>query len=758
MSIYTSSTTRITGLSSGMDIDSLVDQLMTAESTKYNRLQQNIQTAQWQQEGYRTLMTEIQSFEDKYFGSTSSSTNLRYSKAFTNYSSSVTTKSGLTSTAVKVTSTTAEATHKLKVNSIATKSSYTSDYNSFSAKSTVTGTKTLDEIQSSAENLADGETLSFKVSYDGTAKEISISKSDISGGKAVGDVINEKLKKAFGSNNGVANVSLSSTSGSDKISLQYSGNGHTLKITSGTVKDDKVTGALSETNFDDGSLSKDVSSVSFKVKVDGKEYSIDVDLTPEENDDGSEGDNLTATNVKTRITNALKEAKLVGGDDDDETTDLSSIVSFSYSSKTGFSIKSASEESGFEITDTGNLSDIVDTSDLSNGTSFVAQSTLNDFGFNSSTSTSYINTSKETLKDLLGIEEDFTLKINDTEITIDADGTFADLMSAINDSDAGVTLSYSTLTNNFTLASTSTGAMSEIRLDDDETADFFSSLGLTTYTAGADAQVEIDGVATTRASNTISLSGVTVEISDTTDDEVTITAENDIDTTYDTIKSFVDDYNTLVTSLRSVITESRTKYDDYTYYEPLTDAQKEEMDEDDIEKWETEAKKGILNNDSYIKNLLTKMRSLLYQSVTLSDGTKMSIYQFGITTTSDTTKGGTLEIDEDKLKSALKENGDSIKEFFTKSTSGLGDQMKTLLESYVGSSGLIRKKAGMDGTVTQNENTLSKKITSLQSKLSDEKTRLTNKETYYYNMFTSMETAISNNNTQMDYITSMLSS
>ncbi len=50
-------------------------------------------------------------------------------------------------------------------------------------------------------------------------------------------------------------------------------------------------------------------------------------------------------------------------------------------------------------------------------------------------------------------------------------------------------------------------------------------------------------------------------------------------------------------------------------YAPLTDAQKEDMKEDEIKLWEEKARKGTLRNDSTLKSLLTKMRTSIYTSV-----------------------------------------------------------------------------------------------------------------------------------------------
>lgn len=76
-------TTRVTGLSSGIDVDTIVTQLTTAEKEKkLYKLQKKEQLAEWKQEDYRTITSDIQDFADKYFNVTSSS-SLLSTKNFT---------------------------------------------------------------------------------------------------------------------------------------------------------------------------------------------------------------------------------------------------------------------------------------------------------------------------------------------------------------------------------------------------------------------------------------------------------------------------------------------------------------------------------------------------------------------------------------------------------------------------------------------------------------------------------------------------
>ena len=54
---------KITGLASGMDIDSIMEKLMKAESAQMEKLQQTKQKFEWKRDAYREVNTTLSSFE-----------------------------------------------------------------------------------------------------------------------------------------------------------------------------------------------------------------------------------------------------------------------------------------------------------------------------------------------------------------------------------------------------------------------------------------------------------------------------------------------------------------------------------------------------------------------------------------------------------------------------------------------------------------------------------------------------------------------
>lgn len=58
---------RITGLASGMDTESMVEKLMKAESAQMEKLQQQKQTYEWKRDTYRDINKNLSTFKDNIF-------------------------------------------------------------------------------------------------------------------------------------------------------------------------------------------------------------------------------------------------------------------------------------------------------------------------------------------------------------------------------------------------------------------------------------------------------------------------------------------------------------------------------------------------------------------------------------------------------------------------------------------------------------------------------------------------------------------
>ena len=361
----------------------------------------------------------------------------------------------------------------------------------------------------------------------------------------------------------------------------------------------------------------------------------------------------------------------------------------------------------------------------------------------------------------------YKLNINGTEISLDKKSTISSMMSAVNKSAAGVTMTYSSLTNSFTLESKEFGGAGKVEVGDTSLG---RSLGLVDdngtvgASEGQNAIFEINGQEVYLNDNTYTLDGNTFTFNDnmTIGETYTVNIAKDSTTVKDALKKFVESYNKLIDDVYGYIGKSPAKDDDGNTYEPLTDAEKEEMSEDEITKWEEKAKQGVLYNDSTVSTVMSQMRSALYTSVTLDDGSKFGIYNLGIKTSSEWSEHGKLQIDENAFDKAFENNEDAIIKLFTDSDTGMMKKLNSVIDGAVKSSGaantrgtLVRKAGKADSSVTT-DSTIYKEMVKMQDRLKELQDRYDTKEEYWWKVFTNMETAMADLNSQTSYISSYL--
>ncbi|UYO63843.1 flagellar filament capping protein FliD [Acetobacterium wieringae] len=355
-----------------------------------------------------------------------------------------------------------------------------------------------------------------------------------------------------------------------------------------------------------------------------------------------------------------------------------------------------------------------------------------------------------------GADGKVKLTINSINFEFDKTETLSSVMSKINASDAGVTLAYSSISDQFTMTAKNSGAGDNIVVS--ETAgsgNLMTALGLTTATgasasAGVNAKLTVNGKEIIRTSNTVDVDGVKIELKELSDDAITVTSKADATSLKDTIKSFVEDYNNMIETMNKLVKED---YD--TAYPPLTDDQKAEMSEKEIESWEAKAKVGLLRGDKLIKGIANQMQSMIYGSAVKGG---ISLYDLGITS-AGYAENGKLKIDEDKLTTAIETKSNAIQELFTTADTGLAVQLNDIITSAVKTSGVkgtrgsLIEMAGYESTLSNTENSIYDNIQKINKNVTKMKTSLKDEETRYWSKFTALETALQQLNTQSSILT-----
>ncbi|MBU4542197.1 MAG: flagellar filament capping protein FliD, partial [Firmicutes bacterium] len=365
------------------------------------------------------------------------------------------------------------------------------------------------------------------------------------------------------------------------------------------------------------------------------------------------------------------------------------------------------------------------------------------------------------LRSSLGVAltgDDFNFSINGTNFSFKSTDTLASVMSKVNSSEAGVTMAYSSISDKFSLTAKETGTGENIVIAQAEgSGNLMESLGLrgtgshTEY--GQNAELEINGIAVVRSSNNIEVNGVKIELKEKTaiGEELVINMSTDTTNLKENIKNFVTDYNNLLDMMNGLIKEKADKA-----FAPLTETQKGEMSEKEIENWEKKAKSGLLQNDNAVRTITAKMQSMIYGSAVKGG---ISLFNMGITT-SGYTENGKLKIDEEKLQTALETRGDEIKDLFTTENTGLANQLNSIIDSAAktsgakGSRGSLIELAGYGATLSDTENRITETITRTNKDIAKLKEMLKKQETHYWSKFSALETALQRLNVQGSMIAS----
>ena len=379
--------------------------------------------------------------------------------------------------------------------------------------------------------------------------------------------------------------------------------------------------------------------------------------------------------------------------------------------------------------------------------------------------------------DLLGDDltgDTFQFSINDVVFNINKDDSIGSFINRVNSSAAGVRVSYSAINESFVFTSNVTGEGDNIRFND-ISGNFLGQLtgnggdpqNLPNAVRGTNAEIVIDGRVISSSTNTFTVNGVAFEVNGVTEANanIVINVTTDPDDVVSKIKNFINEYNTLIDSLDAMLKEKKV-----AGYQPLTDEQRAEMSESEIRNWETEAKKGLLNNDSTIRGIMSQMRTSLYQKV---DAAGISLFDIGITTESNSvSNNGRLELTETgeaKLRKMLDQNPDAVRNLFTYhngahesdegfdiTRQGLAHRLEFIIDNAVRISGTrpgsLVALAGSDVITGNNESSLGRRIDLIDKQIALLKTRLENEYNRYWKKFAALETAVARMNTQMGWL------
>ena len=245
----------------------------------------------------------------------------------------------------------------------------------------------------------------------------------------------------------------------------------------------------------------------------------------------------------------------------------------------------------------------------------------------------------------------------------------------------------------------------------------------------SDARLSIDGIEITRKENSIDdlVPGVTLNLRGESEKDVTLNIRPDREMIKDRIISFIGTYNRLQAELSILTSTDGSVVSEIDYF---TDDEKEKAFE----------RLGHFQGDSTLVQMKSRLQLLMMEPYPSADNeTRNLLSNIGISTNSTGFGGGInnaklrgyMEIDEDKLDSALESDLESVKDIFGIDTNGdlvidNGAAFKTqeYAKPFTGSGGIVSYRiTSLDSRINRTE----RDIANYELKLEDKEAELKNK-------------------------------
>ena len=387
------------------------------------------------------------------------------------------------------------------------------------------------------------------------------------------------------------------------------------------------------------------------------------------------------------------------------------------------------------------------------------------------------------------------------DIKLSKDSTISDAVKALRD--VGLNASFDENNGRIFLSSSATGASTDFSLKSDgsdASKNLLNTLALNTDASevteaskratkidGSDAAIVLNGVVYTSSSNNFSINGLSISVNAVTDsvdlskaktngsldadkisdmlvntplndsEAISITTSTDTQGIYDKIKDFITSYNNIINKMTKLYNA-----DSAGNYEPLTDDEKSEMSDSEIEKWETKIKDSLLRRDSTLSTVMSAMTTAMSGGATVN-GKTYFLSNFGISTLGymnaaeneqnayhidgdeddENTSGNT-----DKLMTALNSDPDTVMDFMKQMATNLYNAIDKQMTSTT-----LRSKYSI-----YNDKEMTTQYKNYTTTIKQWETKISDKEDYYYKKFSSMESALSKLNSQTSSLSGLFGS
>lgn len=746
---------RLSGMVSGLDTEALVEAMVATQVAKKEKLQKAQTKLQWKQDAYKSINTKV-------YGLYSKIGNLRFSSA---YNMKKTTVSDPTKATITASSSAVNGIQKLKIEKLATSGYLTGGQ----LASGTTGSTTLGQL-----GYAEGEsTISVKVGSE--RKDITVSKST-----TIDDLVNS-LKDA-----GV-NASYDETNRRIFVSAKETGKENDFSITGADLSGlkalaaaglsvmsqaDKESYAKMATYAQNATADKTATQVTsdamYAMLTNLKDaYDSNAELTLKEKE----------LNAKINYSNA-KDAvnEYVAGDDTNvdlkaDREQLVDLLKQSSSKYTYVNDSTGEVKEIYEAKDTvGWTAYATKVNDLAKSTGLITETT-DDEG-NKKEDTTKLDALKANVKTVAAVDDNGVYTEDDkksyylTEAEREAAQTELDAIPtrrAANDAViANEKNSYWDIKDYTGMGDTELRALADKYADQIMNAKSivdsnYSGIPVNadaTRVDAQDAKIKLNNADFTSSSNVFNINGITIKALAETTEELTISTDTDTQGLYDKIKDFLSEYNSIINELTSLYNADSAKG-----YEPLTDDEKDEMSDSEIEKWEAKIKDALLRNDSTIGGVMNAMTSAMMKSYTVN-GKTYSLSSFGIHTmgylNSAKNENYAYHIDGDEDDSITSGNTDKLLDMITNNPEDVEEFMKQLTSGLYTALDNKMKSTNLSSAYTiYNDKQMTKEYSSYTTQIKAWETKIEELENRYYKQFSNMEKQLAKMQSSTSSLTSL---
>lgn len=288
------------------------------------------------------------------------------------------------------------------------------------------------------------------------------------------------------------------------------------------------------------------------------------------------------------------------------------------------------------------------------------------------------------------------------------------------------------------------------------TGGYTANAGATKVT-GQDAEISLNNAEFKSSTNTFEINGLTITALAETTEEITLTTSEDTDGIYNMVKNFFKEYNKLINEMDTLYNASSSKG-----FDPLLSEEKKSMSDSEVEEWEKKIKDSLLRRDRTLDSVSGAMKSVLLKGASVN-GKMMYLSDFGINTlgyfkASDNEKNA-YHIDGDNedastkdkdnvLKNMIATDPDTVAAFFSKLSQNLYDELGNKMSSSTMSSAFT----------VYNDKEMKKEYDNYTEKIAKQEEKVNALMDKWYSKFSAMETALAKLQSKNNAVSGMFGS